>query len=147
MRYLLDTNVLSELVNRRPEPQVVAWINDRSPVDLFASVLTIGEITKGIASMAGSHRRDELHAWATQDLSRMFVGRLLPVDETIAREWGSIAAEGKATGRPIPVIDGLLLATTSVHGLVFVTRNERDCVERGVPVVNPWRGAEGEDAG
>jgi predicted nucleic acid-binding protein len=139
MRYLLDTNVLSELTKRPPEPKVAAWVSDQSPVDLFASVLTIGEITKGIASMGDGRRRDELRAWATQDLARMFFGRLLAVDEAVAREWGRIAAEGKRAGRPTDVVDGLLIATASVHGLVLVTRNERDCIDRGVPVLNPWR--------
>lgn len=138
MRYLLDTNVLSELIKRPPDAKVVAWVGAQSAVDLFASVLTIGEITKGIMLMARGRRSDELRAWVTQDLPRMFVGRLLSVDESIATEWGRIAADAKGVGRPIDVVDGLLLATASVHGLGLVTRNERDCADRGVPILNPW---------
>jgi predicted nucleic acid-binding protein len=65
-------------------------------------------------------------------------GQLLPLDEEVALVWGGLAAEARATGRDLPVIDGLLLATAAVHGLTFVTRNERDCSDRGVPILNPW---------
>src|SRR6266567_5650057 len=131
MRYLLDTNVVSELAKRPADAKVVAWVNGQSAIDLFASVLTVGEITKGLASIAPGRRRDELLAWATQDLARLFLGRLLSVDETTAREWGRLAGEAKAAGRPLAVVDGLLIATATVHGLVLVTRNERACADRG----------------
>lgn len=112
MRYLLDTNVLSELSKRPPDANVVVWVNAQSAVDFFASVFTVGELTKGLSSMPPGRRRDELRAWATQDLARLFLGRLLPIDEAIA--------------------------TATVHGLVLVTRNEHDCADRGVPILNPW---------
>lgn len=138
MRYLLDTNVVSELVKRAPHPSVVRWIGEQSALDLAISVLTVGELTKGIGAMAPGHRRTELDAWVATAIPRQFVGRLLPIDEATAREWGRLSAAGRMAGRELPAIDGLLLATASVRGLTFVTRNDSDCAGRGVPVLNPW---------
>ncbi|HLL47007.1 MAG TPA: PIN domain-containing protein, partial [Longimicrobiaceae bacterium] len=73
-------------------------------------------------------------------LPRQFMGRLLPVDGSVALEWGRLTAEGRLAGRELPVIDGLLLATCAAHGLTLVTRNERDCGNRGIPMLNPWVG-------
>lgn len=138
MRYLLDTNVISEPFKRTPEPRVVEWLNDQSPLDLYLSVLTLGELTMGFELAPAGKRRDELQNWVTQDVPRHFIGRLLAVDDEVAREWGRLSAQGRATGRELPATDGLLLATARVHDLTFVTRNERDCTGRGIPVLNPW---------
>ncbi len=138
MRYLLDTNVISEPFKRSPALKVVAWLEQQSPLDLCISVLTAGELTMGFGLAPAGKRRDELQQWVTQDLPRRFIGRLLPVDDVVAREWGRLSADGRARGRELPAIDGLLLATARIHSLVFVTRNERDCADRGVPLLNPW---------
>lgn len=138
MRYLLDTNVISEPFKRAPEQKVVDWLSAQSPLDLCISVLTLGELTMGFEMAPVGKRRNDLQNWITQDLPRRFVGRLLPVDEAVAREWGRLSAEGRASGRELPSIDGLLLATARVHDLTLVTRNERDCAGRGVAVLNPW---------
>jgi predicted nucleic acid-binding protein len=140
MRYLLDTNVLTEPAKPRPDPRVVAWLQAQSPLDLSLSVLTFGEIQKGVSLLAAGARRDALAAWLRTDLPRQFTGRLLPVDEPVALEWGRLAAEGRVAGRELPVVDGLLLGTCAAHGLTLVTRNERDCKDRGVPILNPWVG-------
>jgi len=139
VRYLIDTNVLSELVRNPPAPKVIAWVNAQSRVDLCTSVLVFGEITKGIALTTRGRRRDSLRDWATRDLPRIFADRVLSVDHAVATEWGRIAAEAQSKGRPLGTIDGLLLATASVHELTLVTRNERECAGRGVTVLNPWR--------
>lgn len=140
MRYLLDTNVLTEPAKPRPDPRVVAWLQAQSPLDLGLSVLTFGEIQEGVSLLPAGARRDALAAWLRIDLPRQFTGRMLPVDEPVALEWGRLAAEGRETGRGLPVVDGLLLATCAAHGLTLVTRNERDCRDRGVPILNPWVG-------
>jgi predicted nucleic acid-binding protein len=140
-RYLLDTNVISELFKRSPESTVVDWMANRSPLDLYISVLTLGELTMGFELVSASKRREDLQNWVTQELPRRFVGRLLPVTEEIAREWGRLSADGRSRGRELPAIDGLLLATAQRHDLTFVTRNERDCGDRGVAVLNPWSGS------
>ncbi len=138
MRYLLDTNVLSEPFKRSPEPKVVSWLAEQSALDCCISILTIGELTMGFELATAGVRRDALQNWVAVELPRQFVGRLLRVDEAIAREWGRMSAHGRASGRELPAIDGLLLATERVHQLIFVTRNERDCVNRGVTIANPW---------
>lgn len=138
MRYLLDTNVLSEPARPRPERRVVEWIQAQSQLDLAISVLTLGEIEKGIALLPSGNRRKALAAWLATDLPRQFAGRVLQVDANVAMAWGGLSAEGRRLGRELPVIDGLLLATAARHGLTLVTRNESDCRERGVPVLNPW---------
>lgn len=138
MRYLLDTDVISEPFKRVPEPRVVGWLDQRSPLDLYISVLTVGELTMGFQMAPEGKRRAELQHWVTQDLARHFVGRLLPIDDDVAREWGRMSAGGRATGRELPATDGLLLATAKIHDLVFVTRSERDCANRGVETLNPW---------
>ena len=139
VRYLLDTNVISESLKREPDSRVLGWLNKQSPLDLYLSVLTLGELTMGFALAPAGRRRDELQDWVTRDVPRHFVGRLLPVDEEVAREWGRMSAEGRTTGRELPAIDGLLLATARVHDLTLATRNERDIAGRGAPVVNPWK--------
>jgi toxin FitB len=139
MRFLLDTNILSEAFKRSPAPQVVTWLSQQMQLDLFISVLTIGELAMGIELAVPGVRRDALQLWATQELPQRFAGRLLPITEAVAREWGRMSALRRATGRELPVMDGLLLATARAHDLTFVTRNERDCVDRDVRILNPGR--------
>ena len=139
MRYLLDTNVLSEAARPEPDPGVVEWL-DRQPVlDLAISVLTLGEIRKGVELLADGRRRTRLSEWLDRELPRQFEGRVLPVDDAVAHEWGRLSARGRREGRELPVVDGLLLATAAAHRLVFVTRNEADCRDRGVEIHNPWK--------
>ena len=138
MRFLLDTNVLSEGAKPRPDPSLLAWLSAASPLDLAISVLTIGEIQKGVTLLPDGPRRERLAAWVATELPRQFRGRVLAVDAAVAIEWGRLSAEGRRAGRDLRVIDGLLLATAAAHGLVLVTRNERDCAGRGVAVHNPW---------
>jgi|SRR5215218_4082709 len=138
MRYLLDTNFLSETGKPRPDPGVVRWTRQQSPFDLFVSVLSLGEIRKGVELRAPDARRAEVEGWLTNILPKQFYGRIFPVDVNVALEWGRLTAEGQRKGRVVPGIDGLLIATAIVHGLTLVTRNERDCSGRGVSVLNPW---------
>jgi predicted nucleic acid-binding protein len=138
MHYLLDTNVLSEPAKPRPDPRVVRWFARQSPLDLAISVLTLGEIEKGVRLLPAGKRRDRLSGWLEADLPRRFAGRLLAVDERVSRAWGSLAAASRQTHRTLPVIDGLMLATAATHALIFVTRNVRDCADRGVPLLDPW---------
>jgi predicted nucleic acid-binding protein len=139
MRFLLDTNVLSEPARPHPDKRVMAWFKTLAPMDASISVLTIGEIGKGVSLMPPGPRKDALRDWLIQDLPLRFRGRTLPVDVETALRWGELEAEGRRIGRPLPVIDGLLLATAMAHGLTFVTRNLRDCGDRGVPVLDPWQ--------
>jgi predicted nucleic acid-binding protein len=136
--FLLDTNVISELIRPRPEPKVTAWIEATSESLLYLSVLTLGEIRKGITSLRDSPRRVVLEAWLGSDLAVRFANRILPVDESVADRWGRIAADSAAEGSPLSVIDGLLAATALHHNLTLVSRNVKDFATTRVPLFNPW---------
>jgi len=138
MRFLLDTNVLSEPARRSPDKTVLGWFRSLAPLDACISVLTLGEIGKGVGLMPPGPRKEALRDWLAQDLPLRFRGRILPVDLEVARRWGELTAEGTRIGRPLPVLDGLLLATADTRNLTFVTRNIRVCGDRGVPVLDPW---------
>ena len=138
MRYLLDTNVISEPARPLPDSRVDAWLGAQSPLQLAVSVITLGEIRKGVELLTSGARRVALEQWLEVDLPRQFRGRLLAIDDAVAHEWGRLTAAGRRVGRELPVIDGLLLATAAVHKLILATRNEHDCAGRGIPVYNPW---------
>lgn len=137
MSYLVDTNVLSELRRKRPELAVVKWIGQRPRQSLHLSVLTLGEIRKGVEAVKDKSRRQALLDWLEVDLPNYFLGRLLPVDQAVADRWGRLTA---SAGRPVPVIDGLLAATAAQHDLTLVTRNVKDFAGLGVTVIDPWAG-------
>ena len=135
MKYLIDTNVLSEIRRKSPDVNVVQWINSRPSTSLFLSVLTLGELRKGIDSLSDAKRRLKLLDWLETDLPLFFTGRILSIDEGVADHWGQLMA---AAGRPIPAIDSLLGATAAYHGLTMVTRNSKDFKNLGLNVFNPW---------
>lgn len=137
--FLLDTNVISELIKPHPHPNVAAWVDAAEESLLFLSVLTLGEIRKGIASLPRGPKRTALESWLDRDLTLRFSGRILPIDQPVADRWGCLAGEAAAQGTPIPVIDGMLAATASYHELTIVTRNTEDIRQTGVSSFNPWR--------
>lgn len=136
--FLLDTNVISELIRPKPEPRVAAWIHATDESLLFLSVLTLGEIRKGIAGLRESSRRIALESWLDSDLALRFAGRILSIDDGVADRWGRLAAQAASAARLLPVIDGLLAATALHHNLTLVTRNTKDVEITGVPLFNPW---------
>jgi predicted nucleic acid-binding protein len=138
VNFLLDTCVLSELVKPQPEPKVVGWVGDQDEFCLFLSVITIGELHKGIAKLPCGPRRTGLESWVAEDLTARFDNRILSVDTRVAATWGAMLGEAEAAGNPLPVIDALIGATASVHGCVVVTRNAADFERIGVDVKNPW---------
>jgi toxin FitB len=136
--FLLDTNCISEITRVQPEPRVLQWFNVADETLLHLSVLTLGEIRKGIAGLPQSARRSQLESWLEVDLQARFSGRVLPVSAAIADRWGVLAAESKRKGRPLSVIDGLLAATALQFNFTIVSRNGNDFADTRVPVVNPW---------
>jgi predicted nucleic acid-binding protein len=133
--YLLDTHVLSELRRKTPEAAVVEWFSGKSASNLYLSVLTLGELRKGIEGVSDAKRRMALTDWLETDLSAFFAGRVLAVDTSVADRWGRLLS---AAGRPLPAIDSLLAATAAQNGLSMVTRNTRDFAALGLDVINPW---------
>jgi toxin FitB len=136
--FLLDTNCISELTRIQPEPRVLQWLKVADESLLHLSVLTLGEIRKGIAGLAQSARRSQLESWLEVDLQARFSGRIVPISAAIADRWGLLAAELKRKGRPLVVIDGLLAATALQLNLTIVSRNVNDFANTRVPVLNPW---------
>ena len=137
--FLLDTNCISEIVRIRPEPRVLTWMDDADENLLYLSVLTLGEIRKGVAALPQGKRRSGLEAWLEVELHVRFLRRILPIDERVADRWGLLAATAKAKGKALSVVDGLLAATAIHHNLTIVSRNENDFAPTQVPVVNPWQ--------
>lgn len=135
MSYLLDTNVLSELRRKAPNDRVVDWMAQRPASTLYLSVLTLGEIRKGVEGVADAGRRAALLDWLKTELPAFFTGRILPVDIQVADRWGRMIA---AAGRPVPAIDSLIGATAAHHGLSLVTRNVRDYADLGLDIIDPW---------
>jgi predicted nucleic acid-binding protein len=133
--FLIDTNVISELIKATPAPEVAAWVDTTDEQLFYLSVLTLGEIRRGIVLLPQSKRRTRLEAWLSGDLLMRFAGRILDIDQEIADRWGHLSGAGGAT---IPVIDGLLAATAIHHNLTLVTRNTKDMARTGVALFNPW---------
>lgn len=135
MSYLVDTNVQSALRRREPDANVVRWVAARPAGTLYLSVLTLGELRKGIDGLPDGERKRLLLDWLEVELPAYFGGRILTVDATVADRWGRLLAR---SGRPLPAIDSLLAATAATHGLTLVTRNLRDFQHPDVPVLDPW---------
>jgi toxin FitB len=139
--FLLDTNVISELMKPRPAPSVADWIVSTPEELMYLSVITIGEIRKGIDLLGEDEpRRGALQSWLDHDLRVRFAGRLLSFDEWVAERWGQVEALAKRQRVTLPTIDAQLAATALHHGLTFVTRNAADVRLTGVPLFNPWKG-------
>jgi predicted nucleic acid-binding protein len=136
--FLLDTNCISEVVRLKPDPRVTAWIEASEESLLYLSVLTLGEIRKGLAALPQGKRRSRLETWLEAELQARFSGRILSIDAAVADRWGLLAAVAKIKGKPLSAIDGLLAATAIHHNLTIVSRNAGDFTNTQVPVVNPW---------
>jgi hypothetical protein len=133
--FLLDTNVVSELLKPRPNTAVASWLDSIDEALIYLSVLTLGEIRKGITSLAEPKRRASLESWLVNDVVLRFEGRILSIDHPVADRWGRIVGASKT---PLPVIDVLLAATALHHDLTFVTRDTRSVIATGVSLLNPW---------
>jgi predicted nucleic acid-binding protein len=138
--YLVDTNLPSELTKTIPHPRVADFLIRAGRMQIFVSVVTIGEIAKG-AGLPEGKRRQELRLWLDQVMRPWFAGRILPVTENIAERWGALSGEQRVRGRQITMADGLIAATALEHGLTVATRNVKDFEGLGVTIINPWDSA------
>jgi toxin FitB len=136
--FLLDTNCISETVSSHPDPRVLEWLDAADEDLLYLSVLTLGEIRKGIAALPQGRRRSLLEAWLEMGLRTRFAPRILAIDEPIADRWGAITGEAVRRGRALSAIDALLAATALHHNLTIVSRNVRHFAAIHVPILNPW---------
>ncbi len=139
MKYLLDTCVVSELIAKQPNPRVVDWIDLIDPDGVYLSVITIGEITKGIEKLPISKRKQELSDWLENELLVRFQDNIIELDVNTLVYWGRLLARLEAKGRILPAIDSLIAASVLEKGLTLVTRNEADFDETDVEIINPWK--------
>jgi toxin FitB len=138
MKYMLDTCVISELVTKKPNPKVVEWIDSLDADDIYLSVITIGEIIKGIEKLPKSKRKQELHNWLNQDLLSRFQGKIMALDTDVIMEWGALTARLEIAGQKMPAIDSLIAATVLANAMTLVTRNVSDFEPAEIKIVNPW---------
>jgi predicted nucleic acid-binding protein len=141
MRYLLDTNILSNIMKPAPSASLIEWISKQADQDLFIASLTIAEIRRGILEKPAGKRRDQLEAWFSgpEGPQMLFAGRVLPFDEKAAVIWARLMADGKARGRPRSGLDAIIAAVAKANDCVVVTDNEKDFAE--VEIFNPLRTA------
>jgi predicted nucleic acid-binding protein len=137
--FVLDTCALSETARPSPDAGFMAWLDRQDSAALFLSVLTIGEIEKGLAALPPGRKRTTLSNWLGT-MRSVYAARVLPIDDAIAALWGRMAADAERRGRAMSVVDGLIAATARHHGYAVVTRNASDFEPSGVPVLNPWSG-------
>lgn len=135
MSFLIDTCALSELTRKNPSPLVTGWFDGTLAESLHVSVLSFGEIRRGVERLPDSRRRSRISAWLENELPAWFENRVLPIDGRVADEWGRLTARLR---NPLPAIDGLIAATALYHRLTVVTRNEPDFAPAGVAIFNPW---------
>lgn len=139
MRYLLDTNIISNIAKPRPSETLLEWMSEQSDEDLYVASLTVAEIRRGVLEKPAGRRRDQLEAWfgGPEGPQALFAGRVLPFDETAALIWARLMADGKAEGRPRSALDMIIAAVAEANGCVVVT-DEKDF--SGIGTINPIRG-------
>ncbi|MGO9233282.1 MAG: PIN domain-containing protein [Methylocella sp.] len=140
MRFLLDTNIISNVTKPAPSEVLLAWMADQSDQDLYISSLTVAEILRGVLEKPAGKRRQQLEAWfsGAEGPQALFAGRVLPFDEKAGLVWAKLMADGKARGRPRSALDTIIAAVAEANECVVVTDNERDF--EGVEIINPLRG-------
>jgi len=141
MRYLLDTNILSNVTKPAPSESLLAWMSGQADTDLFIASLTVAEILRGVLEKPAGKKRDQLEVWFSgpEGPQALFAGRILAFDEKASLIWARLMADGKANGRPRSGLDAIIAAVAEANGCVIVTDNEKDF--EGVEIVNPLRGA------
>jgi tRNA(fMet)-specific endonuclease VapC len=139
MKYLLDTNVISELVAKEPSNKVIDWLDNTDDSLIYLSVITIGEIKKGIERLPESQCKTALRDWLNDELLLRFQGHILPLDTAVMLTWGDLTAKLEQKGRKLPAMDSLVAAIALQGQFVLVTRNEADFADTGLTVFNPWR--------
>lgn len=136
--FLIDTNVISELMRAVPAPSVLSWFSTQDPSSLYLSAVTEAELRTGIAILPAGQRRDGLKAALDATIAEDFEGRILPFDTDAAKTYAAIAAGRRSAGRPIADADCQIAAIARAAGMPVVTRNTRDFDGCGVDVINPW---------
>jgi predicted nucleic acid-binding protein len=138
MNYLLDTCLISELAKPKPNGKVVDWVLGENETSFYISVLTFGELHKGIEKLPESKKKKELRNWIESELKNRFQNRIIGIDMSVSILWGKIQCSTEKKGKPMPAIDSLIAATGLAYNLTVVTRNVADMEQSGVKLFNPW---------
>jgi predicted nucleic acid-binding protein len=138
MNYLLDTCLISELAKSKPQEKVVDWVLNQNETNFYISVLTFGELHKGVEKLPESKKKESLRIWMEDDLINRFKNRIIAIDMRISIIWGKILCAAEKIGRPMPAIDSLIAASGIARNLTVVTRNVTDMEQSGVNLLNPW---------
>jgi predicted nucleic acid-binding protein len=138
-KYLLDTNVISEIVRPTPDPNVIRWLEDQKESTLFICAVTFGELAKGVAALADGKKKDRLLHWLKTEVTNRFSGRILPFDDSAALLLGEWNGTGTHRGRSYSVLDSQIAAIAARFGCVLVTRNTKDIDGLPVESLNPWK--------
>lgn len=139
MSYLLDTNILSELVKPQPNAGVVQWILEHPEQLCFISVVTLSELQFGIERIPASTRKQQIKTWLNHDLKARFAGRIISIDDNIAMQCGTFRAIHQTQGIPLAIADGLIAASAFIHDLAVVTRNTKDFEHLDIQLINPFQ--------
>ena len=140
MSFLVDTNVISEVAKPHPSPHVMAFLHETDEDRLFISVITLGELRRGVALKTDGRVKSALDSWLRVDLLERFSGRIINITIRVADLWGELMADATRRGIALHAMDGFLAATARVHNQTLVTRNVKDFAPFGLPLVNPWDG-------
>ncbi len=140
MNFLLDTCVISELIKKAPDKNVIEWISRTEEDLLYISVVTVGEIIKGIEKLSDRGRKADLINWIELDLKERFENKILQFDLNAAKVWGKVQALTENSGRTLPAIDGIIASVGIANDMTVVTRNISDMKESGAALFNPWTG-------
>jgi len=139
LKYLLDTNIVSELISKRPNEKVLQYLQGIEEDHLYLSVVTIGEVKFGIDRLPESVKKEKLFTWLQNDLLERFENRIAEIDIDIMLKWGHINALLSKKGRPLPIMDALIASTALTGNYILITRNEKDFKDLGIQIVNPFR--------
>ena len=145
MSFLIDTCCISELTKKSPDRNVVSWFSRHDETEMYLSVITFGELVKGVEKLSESKKKAELIHWVNSDLRQRFRNRILDISLAEVKKWSEVLTECEVKGTPIPAIDALIASTALVHDVTVVTRNTSDMQPSGVAIVNPWKPSENEE--
>ncbi len=138
MKYILDTNIISEFMSKIPNQKVIDYILTLNENDIYLSVITIGEIKAGVEKLANSQKKDKLLYWLEHDLLVRFENKIIDIDTEVMLQWGIVNTKLKQLGQPLPIMDSLIGATTQVKDMVLLTRNEKDFKNLDIKIINPF---------
>lgn len=137
--FLLDTCVISELIREKPMPSVTKWIRQQNESSLYVSVLTIGELKKGISKLDDSKKKKVLETWFEEKFMERFSNRTISINPEVSLIWGALVSESERKGKSLPTVDSLIAASALFTGATIVTRNVKDFELPTVKLINPWQ--------